>query len=108
MTRAQVTDVLDAMYDTLEFRVGKRLAEQMDHNQLATFERLVDANREEQALEWLGTNFPHYRDVVQDEYDHILRVLTRTARLSQARTDAAATQSAGSTTSEPSNSEREI
>jgi hypothetical protein len=81
LTRAQVSDLLDEMYETLEFRVGMRLAEQMDDNQLATFERIVDGRDETKALDWLTRNFPHYREVVRDEFEHLKRTLRRAASL---------------------------
>lgn len=69
------------MYEVLEFRVGRRLVEKMDHNQLATFERIIDDNDRGKALEWLKKNFPQYLEVVDDEYDHMMRVLRRAASL---------------------------
>jgi len=69
------------MYETLELRVGMRFAERMDDNQLASFERIIDGRNEQRALDWLQKNFPHYQDVVRDEFEHLVRTLRRAADL---------------------------
>lgn len=84
LTRSQVTDALDEIYYTLELRVGSRLAEGLDANQLATFERLVDRGDDAGASKWLSDNKPEYRRVVRDELDHIVSSLRRAANYSQA------------------------
>lgn len=81
LTQAQVNDALDEMYETLELRVGMRFAERMDDNQLASFERIIDGRNEQRALDWLQKNFPHYQDVVRDEFEHLVRTLRRAADL---------------------------
>ena len=61
--------MLAHIYETLEMRVGMKLAEQMSDAQLDEFERYIDSNDEAGALKWLETNFPHYKDVVADELE---------------------------------------
>ena len=48
--------MLAHIYETLEMRVGMRLAEQMTNEQLDEFERFIDANDEAGALKWLETD----------------------------------------------------
>lgn len=64
---AEKNKMLAHIYETLEMRVGMRLAEQMSNEQLDEFERFIDANDEAGALKWLESNFPNYKDVVADE-----------------------------------------
>lgn len=52
--------------ETLEFRVGSLLAEEMTDEQLDEFEAFIDADDEEGALEWLNENFPNHKFVVRD------------------------------------------
>jgi Protein of unknown function (DUF5663) len=59
--------MLAHIYETLELRVGMRLAEKMTDAQLDEFEAFIDRNDEEGALHWLETNFPNYKDVVAEE-----------------------------------------
>lgn len=59
--------MLRQIYETLEMRVGMRLAERMTDQQLDEFERFIDTNDEGGALKWLETNFPDYKQVVADE-----------------------------------------
>lgn len=59
--------LLRQIYETLEMRVGMRLAERMTDQQLDEFERFIDTNDEAGALKWLETNFPDYKQVVADE-----------------------------------------
>ena len=63
--------MLAHIYETLELRVGMRLAEQMTDAQLDEFEAFIDKNDEAGALNWLETNFPNYKDVVAEELDKL-------------------------------------
>ena len=56
--------MLSQIYETLELRVGMKLAEQMTNEQLDEFEGYIDRQDEPGALKWLETNFPNYKDVV--------------------------------------------
>lgn len=59
--------MLAHIYETLELRVGMKLAQNMTDEQLNEFEKLMDANDEAGALKWLETNVPNYKDVVAAE-----------------------------------------
>jgi DnaJ-domain-containing protein 1 len=63
--------MLAHIYETLELRVGMRLAEKMTDAQLDEFEAFIDRNDEEGALHWLEINFPNYKDVVADELNKL-------------------------------------
>lgn len=57
------------IYETLEMRVGMKLAEQMTNEQLDEFEAFIDRGDEAGALQWLETNFPDYKQVVANELE---------------------------------------
>ncbi len=61
--------MLGQIYETLELRVGMKLAEQMTNEQLDEFEGYIDRQDEAGALKWLETNFPNYKDVVAQELE---------------------------------------
>lgn len=61
--------MLQHIYETLEMRVGMKLAEQMSDEQLDEFEGFVNKNDDEGALNWLTTNFPNYKQVVANELE---------------------------------------
>ena len=63
--------MLNHIYETLEMRVGMKLAEQMTNEQLDEFEGFIDRNDEAGALQWLETNFPNYKQVVADELEKL-------------------------------------
>lgn len=63
--------MLAHIYETLEMRVGMRLAEQMSDAQLDEFEQFINRNDEAGALHWLETNFPNYKDVVAEEFEKL-------------------------------------
>lgn len=63
--------MLAHIYETLEMRVGMKLAEQMTDAQLDEFEGFIDRNDEAGALKWLETNFPNYKQVVADELEKL-------------------------------------
>ena len=64
---AEKNKMLSHIYETLELRVGMKLAEQMTDAQLDEFEAFIDKNDEAGALQWLETNFPNYKQVVAEE-----------------------------------------
>jgi hypothetical protein len=68
---AEKNKMLAHIYETLELRVGMKLAEQMSDAQLDEFEGFIDRNDEAGALKWLETNFPDYKKVVADELDKL-------------------------------------
>lgn len=68
---AEKNKMLAHIYETLELRVGMKLAEQMSDAQLDEFEAFIDRNDEKGALHWLETNFPDYKKVVADELEKL-------------------------------------
>ncbi len=68
---AEKNKMLAHIYETLELRVGMKLAEQMSDAQLDEFEGFIDRNDEPGALKWLEINFPNYKQVVADELDKL-------------------------------------
>jgi hypothetical protein len=71
--------LLAHIYETLEMRVGMKLAEQMTDAQLSEFEQFIDRNDEAGALKWLETNFPNYKDVVAAEFERLKGEITQVA-----------------------------
>ncbi len=63
--------MLSHIYETLEMRVGVRLASGMSDAQLDEFEGYINKNDEAGALKWLETNFPNYKDVVAEELNKL-------------------------------------
>jgi predicted RNA-binding Zn ribbon-like protein len=63
--------MLQQVRDTLEMRVGTRLAEQMTDQQLDEFEQFVQNQDDAGALQWLESNFPNYKDVVNEEFEKL-------------------------------------
>src|SRR3990167_10634253 len=71
LSKEEKNKLLKHIYETLETRVGMRLAEKMSDAQLDEFEGFIDTNDEKAALKWLETNFPHYPKVVAEELDKL-------------------------------------
>jgi hypothetical protein len=63
--------LLSHIYETLEMRVGMRLADQMTNEQLDEFEKYFEAKDDQGAFHWLETNFPNYKAIVQEEFDKL-------------------------------------
>lgn len=63
--------MLAHIYETLEMRVGVRLAEQMSDQQLDEFESFINTGDEAGALKWLETTFPSYKEVVAEEFEKL-------------------------------------
>jgi len=67
---------LQHLYEELELRVGTRLSEGMSDDQLAQFEKLIDANDDRGGIAWLEANRPNYRDVVAEELEKLKKEVT--------------------------------
>lgn len=76
---AEKSSFLKHVYETLEMRVGVRLADQMSNDQLDEFERYFEAKDDAGAFKWLETNFPNYKDIVQQEFDKLKGEVAQTA-----------------------------
>src|SRR5580658_11197150 len=71
--------LLNQIYETLELRVGMRLADQMSNEQLDEFEKYFEAKDDKGAFNWLETNFPNYKDIVQQEFDKLKAEVAQSA-----------------------------
>lgn len=71
--------MLAHIYETLEMRVGMKLAEQMTNDQLDEFEGFIDRQDEAGALTWLETNFPDYKQVVAQQLEVLKAEIKSTA-----------------------------
>ena len=71
--------LLKHIYETLEMRVGMRLADQMSNEQLDEFEQYFNAQDDAGAFKWLETNFPNYKDIVADEFGKLKSEVAQTA-----------------------------
>lgn len=71
--------LLAHIYETLEMRVGMKLAEQMSDAQLSEFEQFIESKDEAGALRWLETNFPNYKDVVAAEFETLKKEIGQVA-----------------------------
>jgi hypothetical protein len=68
----QKRSMLQHIYETLELRVGTNLANQMTDAQLEEFEKFIDGGgdaNQAQALQWLETNLPNYKQVVNEVFE---------------------------------------
>ena len=70
---------LKHIYETLEMRVGMRLADQMTNEQLDEFETFYNAKDDAGAFRWLETNFPNYKDIVAEELQKLKGEIAQSA-----------------------------
>jgi predicted RNA-binding Zn ribbon-like protein len=76
---AEKSGLLKHIYETLEMRVGMRLADQMSNEQLDEFEQYFNAQDDAGAFRWLETNFPNYKDIVAEEFEKLKSEVAATA-----------------------------
>lgn len=76
---AEKNSFLKHIYETLEMRVGIRLADQMTNQQLDEFEKYFEAKDDAGAFKWLETNFPNYKEIVQQEFDKLKAEVAQSA-----------------------------
>ena len=60
--------ILQHIYDSLETRVGARFASTMTDDQLDHFDEFIKNKDDAGAFNFLQTNFPNYKDIVQEEF----------------------------------------
>ena len=70
-SEAEARQQLEWFYNTLEMRVGLRLAQLMLDEQLEEFDSYMDSEDEGAALEFLETSFPEYHWVVGETYGEL-------------------------------------
>jgi hypothetical protein len=92
---AEKNSFLKHIYETLEMRVGIRLADQMTNQQLDEFEQYFEAKDDAGAFKWLETNFPNYKDIVQEEFDKLKAEVAQSAPQILAASQAQAAAGAG-------------
>lgn len=82
---AQKQEFIQRVLETLELRVGTRLAEELSDEQLEQFEELtpnehdseeVVSHKQNQMVDWLKTNHPDYNQVIAEELDKLKRELS--------------------------------
>jgi hypothetical protein len=71
LPQAEKSGLLKHIYETLEMRVGMRLADQMSNEQLDEFEQYFNAQDDAGAFKWLESNFPNYKDIVGEEFEKL-------------------------------------
>lgn len=71
--------MLAHIYETLEMRVGMKLAEKMTNEQLDEFESYIQKKDEAGALKWLESNFPDYKQVVAQELEKLKGEISQVA-----------------------------
>jgi hypothetical protein len=71
--------MLKDIYETLEMRVGMRLASNMRDDQLEDFEGHIQRKDQAGALKWLETNFPDYKDTVAQEIEKLRQEIIQAA-----------------------------
>lgn len=71
--------MLRDIYETLEMRVGMRLASNMRDEQLEEFEGHIQRKDQAGALKWLETNFPDYKQTVAEEIEKLRQEITLAA-----------------------------
>jgi Protein of unknown function (DUF5663) len=77
----QKQDMLRHIYETLELRVGMKIAEQMSDAQLDEFESYINAKDDAGSLRWLETNFPEYKNVVAAELEKLKAEISSSAEM---------------------------
>ena len=77
----QKQPMLQHIYETLELRVGMKLAEQMSDSQLDEFEGYIDRKDDAGALKWLESNFPNYKQVVAEELEKLKAEISSSAQM---------------------------
>ena len=77
LTEGEVLDLAPMLYDDLEVAVGTELARRCTAEQLAEFDRLLQAGDEPGLHEWFAKNRPDHKRVVREQLDLLLDQVAR-------------------------------
>lgn len=108
LPEAEKNSFLKHVYETLEMRVGIRLADQMTNEQLDEFEQYFEAKDDAGAFKWLETNFPNYKDIVQQEFDKLKGEVAQSAPQILAASQAAAVQAPPAQVQQPAQPQQAV
>lgn len=64
-------ELIAQLYTTLQQRVGLKIASQLDEQQLAEFESLIDKSDNEGATKLLESSVPDYSELVAQEFEQL-------------------------------------
>lgn len=76
---ADKDSLLAGLYERLEINVGTVIAADLSDDQLAEFEKLIDNDDQAAALAWLQSNYPSYKQVVEQELEKLKAEIKRGA-----------------------------
>jgi predicted RNA-binding Zn ribbon-like protein len=71
--------LLAHIYETLELRVGTKIAAELEDEQLSEFEQFIDSKDEAGAQRWLEQNYPNYPQTVSQELAQLKTEIKRDA-----------------------------
>jgi hypothetical protein len=72
-------ELLRHIYETLETRVGRELADAMTNEQVDEFEGYFEAKDDAGAFAWLERNFPNYKGIVASHFECLKREIAADA-----------------------------
>lgn len=67
--------------ETLQIKIGLRLEDELDDEQLNTVVNLVDKSGSSEAEHWLRSNVPNYEQIYSEEYDSLVEAIKKDTSL---------------------------
>jgi Protein of unknown function (DUF5663) len=71
LTREQVNTLLQEMYKAGEEIVGLQLAARMSPEEIDAFNKFFDEGKDDEAFDWLKTNFPDYKEIAESTFEEL-------------------------------------
>lgn len=72
--------MLKRIYESLELRIGMRMARIVTEEQLKEFEELTKNGKDVEAAEWLKQHVPNYQEIATEELDKLKTEVRETSR----------------------------
>ena len=72
--------ILKKLYESLELRLGMRMARELGEEKLGEFQKLAEAGQDKEAADWLKQNVPNYHDIAAEELQTIKDDIKATSR----------------------------
>lgn len=72
--------ILKRIYESLELRIGSRIAQKVSEEELKKFTEMTEQGKDEEAAQWLKEQVPEYQDIANEELDKIKQEIKDTSR----------------------------
>lgn len=72
--------ILKKIYESLELRIGSRIAQKVSEEELKEFAEMTQSSQDQEAARWLKEKVPDYQQIAAEELENIKAEIKETSR----------------------------